>query len=227
MKHSPHILDELNKAAPLLQHLPVLVPFTAPEGYFEEFPAHMLLQAKSTPSQTTFSVPEGYFDNFASKMLSMAKASENEAGLTSTPLLDSIHRKMPYSVPSEYFKNFQASLPHQTLQIPVRGIFSIRRNLIRFSAVAAVLVMVITGLWMFNQTPPSNGSMVAVTPIATQLDSIDSETLSGYLDNTAKVEEFAYFLVQPVDDLEGSLEQLPTTDLVTFLENSPAMEPGT
>ena len=56
---------------------------------------------------TTFSVPDGYFDGLANSILAKIKvevavsASEEIAGLS--PLLAGISRKLPYSIPDNYF----------------------------------------------------------------------------------------------------------------------------
>ncbi len=227
MKHAPHILEELKEITPLLSELSAGVPFVVPEGYFETFAMEMLLQKESMIQKPLQSVPDNYFDEFAGKMLAMAKNSEPKNTQVDTPLLDAIDRKMPYTVPEGYFEQFKEQLSDRLIVAPVKSIQSYRNNFVRFSAAAAVLVMLLTGFWIINQPNVTDNTTAAITPVETKMSNIDTETLSDYLENTAKVEEFAYYLIQPVDDIEGSLDQLSTEDLLQFLENSPPVDPGT
>jgi hypothetical protein len=54
-----------------------------------------------------YSVPEGYFENFAALMLQKIKAEQAESASEEiavlSPLLAGLSKKMPYSVPGDYF----------------------------------------------------------------------------------------------------------------------------
>lgn len=78
MSNQEHIQDELNSLSPGL-------PFN---------------------NNQPFSVPEGYFEGFAASVLAKLKSSEASVSTELqelSPLLASIPKKMPYSVPSSYF----------------------------------------------------------------------------------------------------------------------------
>ena len=60
-----------------------------------------------------FSVPEGYFEGFAASVLAKLKSSETFVSSELqelSPLLASIPKKMPYSVPSSYFTENEAGV---------------------------------------------------------------------------------------------------------------------
>jgi len=62
-----------------------------------------------------FNVPDGYFENFALSVLS--KIKENNAGSATeelaelSPLLAGFSKKMPQSVPENYFSSLESSIP--------------------------------------------------------------------------------------------------------------------
>lgn len=92
MKTRSHIQDELNE---LKSSLP-------PEGV-----------------QEAFAVPQGYFEQFAASVLERIKLEEQDESQeleNLSPLLASISRKMPLSVPAGYFDSSAGSLPAFTGQ---------------------------------------------------------------------------------------------------------------
>lgn len=62
-----------------------------------------------------FNVPEGYFERFADNVLAMIKGkqavSPSDELTTLSPLLAGISRKMPFSVPENYFDEVTTSIP--------------------------------------------------------------------------------------------------------------------
>lgn len=226
MKQATHIREELKTTAPLLAELSVEVPYKAPDGYFDQFALQMILKKETAFPRNPQSVPAGYFENFAGNMVLMAKKEESNQQSDDTPILNSIPKKMPYTVPDGYFEQLEEKLTAEAKPAVVKSINTLRRNIIRFSAAAAVVVMVLTGFWISNQSNSTNDRLAGKVPVESVIEEIDSESLTEYLENTAKAEEFAYYLIQPVDDIEESLESLPTEDLVKFLESSPSVDPG-
>lgn len=62
--------------------------------------------------EPVFNVPAGYFENFATKLLAKLKGDEVSEELESlSPLLAGMSRKMPFSVPENYFDEATAGFP--------------------------------------------------------------------------------------------------------------------
>ncbi len=109
MNNSNNILNELKEISPLLAGMQKANVFTVPNGYFENFPATMLLLVKEEKnslltgiSQQNPNVPAGYFDTLADSILNKIKAQE---AAEDYPLLNSISTANVYTVPQGYFEN--------------------------------------------------------------------------------------------------------------------------
>ena len=75
-----------------------------------------------------FNVPEGYFESFAEGVLAKIKGkqavSSSDELAALSPLLAGISRKMPFSVPENYFDEATMSLPSLTLEEPLPEVLS-------------------------------------------------------------------------------------------------------
>lgn len=133
-----------------------------------------------------FNLPEGYFENFASSVLQRIRVAEMEANAeigAISPLLASLSRKMPLSVPDNYFKELSPAetetseilssigraMPYQVpahyfedladaiqsrVWVPKTKVVSIRKKFMQMAAAAVITgLMAISGWVYFNQDP--------------------------------------------------------------------------
>lgn len=124
------IISELSQISQLVAGIPSATPYTIPAGYFQSLADHILYRItvieplEIDPSfiqlnkekYTPYQVPSGYFNHVAGTILDHIKASEaltsNQEMDMLSPLLSRIGKKMPFSVPANYFK--QLALPAVT-----------------------------------------------------------------------------------------------------------------
>ncbi|MCU7551098.1 hypothetical protein OCK74_18405 [Chitinophagaceae bacterium LB-8] len=76
-----------------------------------------------------FNVPEGYFERFADGVLAKIKGKQavtpSDELSTLSPLLAGISRKMPFSVPEDYFSEATKSLPELIQEEHLPEVFSV------------------------------------------------------------------------------------------------------
>src|SRR6185312_14858195 len=125
MEPSNDIAVELSAlSAPVAQMMGGLgrrMPYSVPEGYFEQFPD--LVSCRIAAGSGTFEVPAGYFDGLASQIITRIKANERSkekpeavdsdiraelAGISA--VVAGIGRHMPYRVPEAYFDHLSPVL---------------------------------------------------------------------------------------------------------------------
>lgn len=74
----------------------------------------------SGQNETPYAIPDGYFDNLASSVLAKVKAeqviSASKEIAQLSPLLAGLSRKMPFTVPANYFQETVEMLPALSLQ---------------------------------------------------------------------------------------------------------------
>jgi hypothetical protein len=120
VKNENEIWNELRQISPLVADLSRENLLKVPENYFEQLAGQVMLRIGSLETDETIPSlssinkdiklsppPADYFEGFAEKMLKRVKAEtsnsvdEELAGLS--PLLSTIKREMPFSVPQNYF----------------------------------------------------------------------------------------------------------------------------
>jgi hypothetical protein len=122
VKNENKILIELRQLSPLVADLSRENLLQVPENYFEQLAGQVMLRIKSLQIDETIpsslhtidkniqlsAPPVGYFESFAEKMLKRVKAETNnsvdEELANLSPLLSTIKREMPFSVPQNYFE---------------------------------------------------------------------------------------------------------------------------
>ena len=108
------------------------MPFSLPEGYFEQFPAQMLQLVQdepilNLPKAMPFSIREGYFEQFPSGMMEHIR---DEA--TVSPFAE-LTKTVPFSMPAGYFE-----------QLPAQVMDNIRKDEVReeLAAISPLLASV-------------------------------------------------------------------------------------
>lgn len=226
MTNRDTIHAEIQTIAPalLVNGKRVGMPFAGPpEGYFDTLP-HTILPRLQAYGKV-YSVPAGYFEGLPQLVLEQVKIS-NEA-IAETPLLNSISKKMPYSVPDQYLTEVQIpELPKE--EAKVVPIWQVRVFSMARWAAAAVLI---AGLgWAFMHFYPNgqqtNSYTVQAANMETQLKQTDSTLLQSYLTEEQEYAELANILVGSAEGVESGLQSISTTDLEAYLQSNTVQEPG-
>jgi hypothetical protein len=218
------ILQELREIAPALANPHIGLPFSAPEGYFNQFPEKMIQLAQK--AQAVSEVPDGYFEQFAENMLGRVRSLEVQSELEEVaPLLNSLPKTMPHYVPESYFeKEITAPVEHQTAKII--SIFT--RKIYKWAAAASVVLMLGIGWLLTNQsnTGTENYASLSTEEISNMLGSMDENNLDNLIEKNAVETEFTRLLLVAEKDVEKSLNDVSTDELTYYLENHQVPEKG-
>lgn len=146
------IIQELQSIAPTLAEINRRPVFAVPEGYFDEVLLNTI--RKTHPVNSVYKVEEHYFVAASNEILSKVN-------------LGSLSKEMPYSMPENYFEQFQSRLKEKLDQtansakvISIQSRFSVVKY-----AMAAVLVALLgltLSMWIFqpNSTGKSSDVML-------------------------------------------------------------------
>jgi len=166
MSSRKEIQQELEKIAPELAQMEIRRPFAIPDGYFTQLPAVI-----------------------AARISTLGAESVQEESEALSPLLSELPKKMPFSVPEGYFEHLPGAAMKQDqsagklVNMPRRGAGW------RFTAAAAVL-LIIAGIWMYSGNH-------TVSPTQTVAEVVDD---TNHNDTAARQDLFHY--VQYVSDDE-------------------------
>jgi hypothetical protein len=124
MKTVIDISDELKNIGSVLADMSHKMPYSVPEGYFDNFEKSLRNtitdlntqdEVQGWGKQMPFSMPSGYFESLAGQVLAEAKIGD---------LVASIPKTMPSEVPSGYFESFPAvvlAVAQSAEKVPVRA----------------------------------------------------------------------------------------------------------
>lgn len=228
MNKHKDIVNELKQLAPDA-NWPAEAPFVVPAGYFEQFPAAMLLQVhlEAAPdagviaAASPFTAPAGYFDSLPSVVMARistpAADPVREELETISPLIAAIPREVPFSVPAGYFEALTATPP-----APAAPLRVVRRNPARAWlkwAVAACLTAFAGTTALIFLEKNSN-------TIEKQLEGLDDQDIVYYLQNHTDAFDndaiFASFADVPASEtLQKQLsEEIPPAAIEQYLQQA-------
>ncbi|NML19467.1 hypothetical protein HHL16_01215 [Pseudoflavitalea sp. G-6-1-2] len=188
MESSNNILKELQELSPVLaSSYPVPLPYTIPEGYFEQLASAILFIAKdndlsadeeldqlspllkSISKTPPYHLPEGYFSELPENTVAETKAVAfvQEELDDFSPLLNPLKNAAVYEVPAGYFEQLPATILHKVraeastakvVQLPLL------KRIRKYAAAAAVALVLLSGGWWFLSSD-SGSSTVSSTGI--------------------------------------------------------------
>lgn len=229
------IIQELNELGSGLAGTPFQNIYSVPGGYFEAFASSVLSRVNAEngneflpglPKSNPYKVPVGYFDGFAENMLNVVLNhpdylnSQEELELIS-PLLTSLKKEPVFSVPKDYFENFNVALNHKQ-PAKVVGMFS--RNLMRYAAAAMITgVIALGGLMIYNgiRKTPEEKIIAGLKKDVKKIDDVKQlDNLADFMDAGLSEKETASAGKIKTDDVEKLLKDVSIDELNEFSDES-------
>jgi hypothetical protein len=222
-----HIGAELQLLAPRLATAGRGMPYSVPHGYFENFPESTVSRLNAQPKQD---VPEGYFEHFALNMLQKVRTNEVREELEGiAPVLNTLSKSMPYSLPEGYFEQWKPAIQEPAVQQPAKIIsFGGGFRWKQWAAAAAILLTAGLAWQLWVNSPDNAPATAAINPAAVDslLSGLDANSLSGYLETEQSGLDFTSLLSMAEQDIETGVKQLSTEELKWYLENQAISIPG-
>ena len=227
MIRSTHIQDELNELKSSLTAGTGPV-FNLPEGYFENFPRLMLERIKAGGSEAREEISEisPLLASISRKMPhSVPEHYFEEAALPtgSDTFLQGISKSMPYDVPAYYFEDLPDAILSRVWK-PKAKVVTLRRRVMRLAVAAVITGLVAVSGWMiFGQ---KDGVSVTQTEqwVAQKLDDVSNQDLEEFI-NTADLDNAS----EPIaagqkPEVKTMLNDVSDTELESFLAQIPEDE---
>jgi hypothetical protein len=139
-----------------------------------------------------YQVPPGYFDGLAAQVLgriqtlsdSISHEDEDNAAdelKTISPLLSSINKQMPYSVPAGYFEQL-VHRPEKNKSAKIVSFTS--RRWFKYAAAAAVFagIIMIAGYLYINKKSATGKELAKVERIVKKMDDSEKDKLMDFID---------------------------------------------
>lgn len=208
----PEILEELEQTAPLLNKISTTLPYSVPSTYFQQLAANVLNSIKAAEENI-----EGQQNEVFEELEQLA------------PVLNTIKKTGPYTVPAGYFDQFNVPV-HAFENVPEAKLVQIHHRKTRWVtwlAAASIISILATGGYLFwnnryYQNKPS---------IESNLANLSDDDISNYL-NTLPVPGIeavsTSVMDQEIPDVKPVIKNMSTEDIKEYLnKNSDPGEKGT
>jgi len=227
MEKRETILLELQEIAPTVAMVGMAMPYTLPAGYFENLPG-TILSTLNHSSDEHFSKtnllsapPAGYFDQLAGEILKkiqVESASNPEEELADVaPMLNTVSKAMPYTVPENYFADFTVTTPGKVRSMPGRTI----KKWFNLAAAAAIAGVLVTGVikytGFYNKTLDMERieKEVAKSSDAEIIEYLDQHpTSTGYATNVSNTEN-----ATEAFEGDGLFDEMSDSELKEYLND--------
>jgi len=186
--------EELESLSPFLSRIDKKMPFTVPQGYFEELSTAVTFNLANDPT--------------------------GQEALS--PLLAGLKDRQVYQAPDGYFAGLSAIVLEKvkpSASAPAKVIsLGVRRNWWKYSAAAVVTGLVLTGGWLWTHTSVTTGAGAASAEITKTLPTVSDQDIENYLDTNNVTNN-----VPMADDFANSTASLDITDndIKSFLGDVP------
>jgi hypothetical protein len=150
-----------------------------------------------------------------------------------SPLLSSIGKQMPYSVPAGYFENLAENLKPGTRQ-PAKVVAMSARRIFRYAAAAVTVGLIFIVAWFYNQQP-AEPPVAATSPIGVdsagqiniKMESISEQEIASYIEEGSLYPIDNTFGGDELADIDATVmfEDVSDTELEQYLQlNQPLKE---
>ncbi|AHF17685.1 hypothetical protein [Niabella soli] len=160
--------------------------------------------------ENTLSVPKGYFDAFSEKLM---KRINTDASMVTEaadfPILASVSRKMPFTVPDYYFDEIRDYRPRPAAIIPFKKGVSIA---------ASFIIIATTGMLLTTRKPLREGRY---QPSAVSINELTNEQLERFIGRAVPFENSTPDQVGLTTiNAATLLKDVPSEDLSDFLDDT-------
>jgi hypothetical protein len=207
----PEILEELEQTAPLLNKISTTLPYSVPSTYFQQLAANVLNSVKAAE------------ENMGAQQNEVFEELEQLA-----PVLNTIKKTGPYTVPGGYFEQFKVPV-HSLENVPEAKIVQIHHRKTRWVtwlAAASIISILATGGFLFWK----NGAVQNKPSVESNLANVSDDDISNYL-NTLPVPGIeavsTSVMDQEIPDVKPVIKNMSTEDIKEYLnKNSDPGEKG-
>lgn len=234
LKPQDTILNELKEQAPSLLEIGTHMPYQVPHGYFEQLSTTILertyMEKPEAANLPAFQVPDQYFNGLALRVLQKLVKIEAEAETmyseneSITPILNTLNKEMPYSVPANYFEQFAIEIPVEKANlIPVRKM----RHWLSYAAAAVFVGMMVIGSFLFSDKQTAKDfEKYQNLDVASALDQVSDSELSTYMEENHSTNIYEVTENNPLslDNLDDKIQSTSTENLNQYLNENGFLE---
>ena len=204
--------EELGYLSPVLSDISKQIPYSVPQGYFEGL-AEKAMQSISESSDYLQKVTKESFGQTA-----------NEEMETLSPLLNSLKKEMPYTVPQGYFESLSENISKEESKPATKVISITSRKWFRYAAAAVVVGMIITtGLLFFGggEKEPGGKALAKFTRDVKKMDDTQKDNLIEFIDAGINGKETAQESIDTkTDEIKNLLQGVSDAELKDFQEQT-------
>jgi hypothetical protein len=226
MEKSVEIVGELSQISPFLAESRPGMPYSVPQGYFENLTERLGFEIIQNSSRTmrdkiqnrTYHIPEGYFESLAGNLLEKIRKQDAPTGELAeiAPLLNRISRENVYALPAGYFE--------QAVMIPKKQkakLVTMARRWTQYAAAAVIAGILVTTAFLFtDNTGEPEYKKYQRLDLPAELDKMSEHELVGYLVNPETLAPVTASNTDAVAEVRNNIQSLSDEELDLYLKEN-------
>jgi hypothetical protein len=222
------IQQELREAGTNLQVGLTRMPFSVPESYFENLSANLLARVRSDDARAELAGLSPLLAGLSRKMPFTVPQDFFAKTVTpeTTSMLDGMSRVMPYRIPAGYFEELPAGLLQRVAAKPARVVsMPARTGWMRIAAAAVVAGALAIGGWLYQEKPAATGTANTEAWVQKRLNNMPDQALEEFIQTTAPSANSGIAATTGTRaDVRKMLHDVPDNEMDAFLDQIPADE---
>jgi hypothetical protein len=229
MENNDIIRSELKELTPAVANINRRNVYSVPFSYFLDLPEQLLSFVKQhsqtstlAPSAMPFKVPDAYFSGLSDEILKKVKQqhsanSDVERELADiAPILNTISKNPPHTVPAGYFENLEARKDKSSAKVVSLNKGS---RFLRYAAAAAITGLVaIGGIFYANNDTADNALSAAPKFDQQKVKQLSDEEILNYLNSDPAATDIMVSNKDSEKQLINYTRDLTDEEISNFLE---------
>lgn len=235
MKQRIEIAAELKEIDPAMAQWPFHMPYSVPDGYFNQLTEKILEQAATellVAKQELYTVPANYFNQLPDTILAAIRKQEVEEELeTMAPVLNRVTKQMPYTRTSLPELNIEAMLEQAKIhETPVVRMPALKtRKWLQYAAAAIATGIILLTAFLYNGNKnevidPTTLASYVQMDVSHEMTRLSEEELNTYLATSEKLVvttgEHEQYGEDELPDVNEHIELMSDDELKQYLDES-------
>lgn len=235
MKQRIEISAELSEIDPVMAQWPFHMPYSVPDGYFDQLTAKILEQVTTelvVARQELYTVPANYFSQLPDTILAAIRKQEVEDELeTVAPVLNRVSKQMPYTKTSLPEFNVEVMLAqaksHESpvVQMPAPK----TRKWLQYAAAAIATGVILITAFLYNGNnkeaiDPATLASYVQMDVPLEITRVSEEELNTYLASSEKLVvttgEHELYEEHELPDVNEHIQLMSDDELKQYLDES-------
>ena len=200
--------EELGYLSPILSNISKQMPYAVPAGYFKGLEEQLMQTVRNSN------------DYLRKESFGQTATEELE---TLSPLLSSLKKEMPYSVPQGYFETLAAEINTQANKTETKVVSFGSRKWFRYAAAAAVVGVIATLSFMLINQDKVTADKDSYAWVKKNIKKVSTEKIEEFIQLTDEDKSVASIDTK-IEDVKELVKDVPENEIQSLLNDTELLD---